>query len=69
MIRAVIVPARRPYLTPQASTGPATQIPVTGITPCRMACGYCRARVLKSRPAVTARSAPSRARVRRSGRA
>ncbi len=67
MTRAAIAPARRPYWTAQASTGPATQIAVTGITPCRMACGYCSTPVLRSRPAVTARSAPSSSGVRRSG--
>ena len=65
-ISAVIAPARLPYRTAQASTGPATQIPVTGMTPCRIADG---AAVDSSRPAVTARSALSRSLVRRSGRA
>ncbi len=67
MTRAAIAPARLPYCTAQASTGPATQIAVTGITPCRMADGYCSAAVLSSRPAVTARSALSSSLVRRSG--
>ena len=69
VIRAAIAPARLPYRTAQASTGPATQIPVTGVTPCRMAAGCCRAAVDSSRPAVTARSALSSSLVRRSGRA
>jgi hypothetical protein len=64
-----LAPARLPYCTAQASTGPATQIPVTGITPCCRADGYCRAAVDSSRPAVTARSALSSSLVRRSGRA
>ena len=51
----------------QASTDPATQIAVTGITPCRMADGYYSAAVLSSRPAVTVRSALSSSLVRRSG--
>ena len=49
MIRAVTVPTRRPYLTAQASTGPAARSPVTGITPCLMACGSCNAKVLSSK--------------------
>jgi hypothetical protein len=68
-ISAAIAPARLPYCTAQASTGPATQIPVTGITPRAMADGYCRAAVDSSRPAVTTRSVLSRSLVRRSGRA
>ena len=69
MTRAAITPARRPYCTAQARTGPATQIAVTGGTPCRMADGYWSAAVDSSRPAVTARSALSSSGVRRSGRA
>ncbi len=62
-------PARRPCRIAQASTGPATHVAVTGITPCRMACGYCKPAVLSSSPAVIARSALSSDRVRPCGRA
>ena len=68
MIRAAIAPARLPYRTAQASTGPASQVAVIGATPCRGDCGYCSAAVLSSRQAVTAKSTPSRTLVRRSGR-
>ncbi len=72
MTRAAIAPARLPYCTAQARTGPATQIAVTGITPCRTAAGYCSAAVDSSRHAVTARSAlrpsPHSSRAARRGR-
>ena len=47
----------------------SADLAVTGITPCRIADGYCSAAVDSSRPAVTARSALSSSRVRRSGSA
>src|SRR5262249_48019361 len=67
-ISAAIVPARLPYRTAQARTGPAIHVAVTGSAPRTVASGYCRTWVLSSRPAVTTRSAPSSTRVRRPGR-
>jgi hypothetical protein len=58
-----------PPATAQASTGPATQVAVTGMAALATLPGYCSRAVDASAAAVTSRSAASSSRVRRAGTA
>src|SRR5215472_18510997 len=67
MMTAATAPALAPPTTAQASAGPASQVAVTGMTPIRMACGYCSSAVESRASTVTTRSVTSRGQVRRAG--
>src|SRR5580658_7593003 len=64
---AETTPPWTPKATAQASTGPPTQVAVTGMAPSATLCECCRNTVDSRAAAVTARSAVSSAGVRRDG--